>query len=574
MKKYLSALFANFPNIFWYHYILWTLVFTSLFTISFMLLFYLDHGEFFYVDTDCYTRALRITDWLQNFQWKEKIFPFTNHPYGFVLHFTRISDIIWLIFTLPFIPFMALKEAVFYGGFFFSPFFLYLTLVSVLWGIKPYLKKTKNREIIFLSIFIFSILFCCKLSHAFDFYRPDHHGLMCFVFSYNISVILRSYIIKHNFSELFIAGVFTGCGLWASSAPEGLYIAGSALLILTTDVIFFKQNTKNPLYYALGFFYANLAAWLINPPFGGYTIPDNARLSVVHVVIAAFILVSFAVWHFANFKGKFKQIFSISGFALISALLLIILFGTETLFAPVYAEEVSKYFIPRINEMNSIIRDNKFLLPPVLAGLLIISCFSVKNSPERCLFIMYLITAPLGVLIARFYAYYLCIWLVLYAFGLTILIKQKNENKDNKYKIAAFIYLIWPIFYLASFDFQPDIIPADKLNGVVLTDIFRGPELVWKQNIDTVASPYHTNIEGIRDNHVMWFTSDENELKRLLKKRDVNYITLPQSAELCYYNDPENNTDKLYGKVLTGKDIYPWMEKTGKRTYRINYDKF
>ena len=59
-------------------------------------------NEFYYIDTDCYARYLRITDWLSgDFSWFEKIFPFTNCPHGEVLHFTRINDVIWLIFSLP-----------------------------------------------------------------------------------------------------------------------------------------------------------------------------------------------------------------------------------------------------------------------------------------------------------------------------------------------------------------------------------------------------------------------------------------------------------------------------------------
>ena len=109
---------------------------------------------------------------------------------------------------------------------------------------------------------------------------------------------------------------------------------------------------------------------------------------------------------------------------------------------------------------------------------------------------------------------------------------------------------------------------------MVLADTFNGPELTWIQNVDTVASPHHTNVEGIRDNRIMWFTTDENKLKELLKKREVNYITLYNVIESEYYANPDDNTDKLYGKVLTGKNTYPWMEKTDERTYRINYDKF
>ncbi len=571
MKNPTSKIFADFLDSFWKHYAVWTFLLTLYFTGLYAWLFYASRGDFFYVDTDCYTRALRIVDWLQNFEWQEKIFPYTAHPQGFVLHFTRISDIIWLLFSLPFMPFMPLKEAVFYGGFFFSPFFLFLTVWAVLWGVKPYLEQSKDKQALFASVFLFSFIFCCKLTHAFDFYRPDHHAMMCFVFSFAISAVLRSYV-KTNKTELSLAGIFTGIGLWASSAPEGLYIAAVILLILSVDMIFFGLSNKIPLYYSAGLFYATATAWIINPPYGGWSVIDNARLSVLHVALCGLIYASFAIFRFFNINGKIKQISALGGMAIISAILLYFVFGSEALFAPIYAEPVLKYFLPRINEMRSIIELNKFLLPPVLVGAVIIYFLSAKTSHTRCLWLLYFLTAPIGVMVARFYAYYLSVWLVLFAFGLFALAKQKNNG--DKYKTILFIYVVAPIFYLTSFNFEPQKILMPEVSGVVLTDTFRGPELVWRQGVDTVSSPYHTNVKGINDEHEMWFTTNEKRLKKLLKRHHVNYVVLPDTIKSKYYIEPEDNTDKLYGKVLTGKNLYPWMERTAINTYRINYDKF
>lgn len=569
MNKYFSGLFSVFLRSFWKHYIAWSFIIISVYTLCYSWLIYTTHGEFVYVDTDCYTRALRIVDWMQNFEWQEKIFPYNNYPNGFVLHFTRINDIIWLIFTLPFLPFLPLKEAVFYGGFFFSPFFMILTLISVLWGIKPYIEKVKDNKLFFFLIFVFSMLFCCKLTSVFDFYRPDHHCLMGFVFSFVIAALLRSYKLKQNYKELFTAGILSGVGLWASSAPEGLYIAGTALLILTIDVIFSAKDSKNPMYYAMGFFYANLIAWLINPPLGGYGIFNNARLSVIHVALSALILASFIAFHFGNFHGKLKQISALCGFSALSAVIMLILFGTKNLFAPIYEEPVLKYFVPLITEMAPL---DFILLPSVALGMIIASYMSFKLPHERCLSLLFLITAPLSMFVARFYIYYICAFAPLYAYGLITLFALKN--KGDKYKSALFLYMVLPIFYFAWYEYKYERIQTVELKGVVLADTFNGPELTWIQNVDTVASPHHTNVEGIRDNRIMWFTTDENKLKELLKKREVNYITLYNVIESEYYANPDDNTDKLYGKVLTGKNTYPWMEKTDEKTYRINYDKF
>ena len=427
MKTYLSNLFSDFLLSFWKHYVLWSFIFITYFCALYAFLFYQIHGSLFYVDTDCYTRALRIVDWLQNFEWQEKIFPYSNYPDGFILHFTRINDVIWLILSLPFMTIFSLKDAVFYGGFFFSPFFLFLTIISLLWGIKPFLNSTKNNAKLFLAIFAISFTFCCKLSHTFDFYRPDHHSFMCFIFTFSLSALLRSYN-KQNIKELFWAGILTGIGLWVSSAPEGLYVAFIFLLILCVDCIFRKQNTILPLFYSLGLFYATTAAWLINPPYGGYATLDNARLSVIHVLLTSLILLSFAILYFGHFKSKIKKTAILSISAVSSVLFMLCIFGSDKLFAQIYDEPVLKYFVPYINEMKGMLAINVFLLPTIIIGIFIFALLPFKNSYSLSMFLLYCMTAPLSVAVVRFYQYYLVVWLFLYSFGLILLFNNKDAD--------------------------------------------------------------------------------------------------------------------------------------------------
>ena len=102
------------------HPYLTTLFLTLIMSFFALPLMYFEAGHIFYTDTDSYTRALRVVDWLQNFSWNEKLFPYSNPPDGFELHFTRALDWFWLIFSLPFLPLLSLKSAVFYAGFYVS----------------------------------------------------------------------------------------------------------------------------------------------------------------------------------------------------------------------------------------------------------------------------------------------------------------------------------------------------------------------------------------------------------------------------------------------------------------------
>ena len=164
MNKFTSKICNNFAN----HLYWWIFGIVAVYTSCDIIFTYLRFNLLFYVDTDCYTHASRIIYWLQNFSWYEQIYPFGNPPSGEILHFTRLMDVIWVALSLPFIPFFPLKDAVFYSGMLISPLCLALSLITVFWGLKPYLKQTS--KILFFSLTI-SLFFLIRVYWVFDFAR-------------------------------------------------------------------------------------------------------------------------------------------------------------------------------------------------------------------------------------------------------------------------------------------------------------------------------------------------------------------------------------------------------------------
>ena len=570
MKK----IWSDFLDDVYENYLIWGMVFSVMGALALVLYYHGLHPEFFYNDTDCYMRALRIIDWLQDFQWNEKIFPYTNPPHGFVLHFTRINDVIWVLFSLPFMPFMSLKDAIFNGGLFFSPFFLVLSYVSILRGCYPFFQglKIKNKSSVFLLNILLVLFFLAKLSNVYDFNRPDHHSLMCAVFAFNCAVIMRC-LTKVNLRQLFWSGVVSALGIWASSAIEGLVIIALILFVMCLNWLWGKWSIKTLIFYAMGLFLATTAAWLINPPYGGYEVQDINRLSLVQVALTALILLSFIILTKIDDKSSWrKKLLFLSIVAMLSAVTMILIFGTSTLFTSIYDPEVKKYFVVRINEMSTVI-GYRFFYPSILIGLVLMT-YLLRISKFRQLYIWDIILLNLGSLalgsyIVRFFPYYLVALCFMSVVFIIIILQQKSKIS----KICAFVFFIINIFYMFTFSTYPERLQQPDLHGTVLTHLFDAPYLIYYKNVDTVGSPYHTNIEGIIDNHRMFFTSDENELKFLLKKHHVDYIYL-KSYEFEYYKDSDNNTDKLYGKILSGKNLYPWLENVEDFTYKVNYDKF
>ena len=556
------------------HYILWTFLLVCVISLIGCGVFYLSHGALFYTDTDCYTRALRIIDWLDDFQWAEKIFPYFNPPHGFILHFTRACDVIWLILSAPFMPFLPLKDAIFYGGMLFSPLFMFCSIAVILWGIRPYLPPMPNKNSIFIIFALIGVALFGKLTFIFSFSRPDHHSLMAFVMCACIAVILRNQI-QGNLRHLFTCGLLCGLGMWASSAIEGLFAVAVMLTVLVFNRIFYNRDGKELIYFALGLFLSVTAAWLINPPYGGYTEIDINRLSIIHSVLTALMLLAFLALNLIKSRNKFILIAAFGIAALICAGMMLMIFGGDNLLVSIYDPYISKHFLPFVSEMRHQ-SPSGYEMPLFILGLCSLAVLLyVGKFRQQYLTDLLIIFMPIciaALMYRRFFPYYLVT--AVYIYALTLFIAAYGAQKKEVFKWVAFFYILIPVFYLATFHYKYQKSTLPEIKSPILTDLFKAPEIMFFYGVDSVGGPYHVNVEGIKDNHTMWFTTDEQKLKNLLKKHHVQAVYLWPYPHSDYYVLPKDNTDKLYGKVLTGENIYPWLKKIDDRYYEVDYSAF
>lgn len=508
-------------------------------------------GEFYFLDTDCYTRYLRITDWLStDFSWFEKIFPFTNCPNGEVLHFTRINDIIWLFFSLPFMAFMPLKSAIFAGGLIFSPLIFVATSALLLCGLKKFVGET-NFQKPALFIFAFALIFLAK-TMVFEFGRPDHHSLMLL-----IATFLSISLIKPTSKNMLLAGIFGACGIWTSSAPEGLLLAYSVLAVLVIGEIFYNQPFDFAYKYTLGLFLGTAFAFAVNPPFEGYLYFDNTRLSLIHVTICALTFLSFAVVKKINPSEKLTKLALLGCCALFSITALFLIFGYKTVLTPVYDEKIAAYFVPYIAEMKPILpQECWYFVLGAFEIVMLFRLFKCKNFGYIALYTLFFIYLPFAVLIRRFLPYGILFYVMINSLLLVELFKHLSLN--DKYKLATLACIVLNLFFSLSFFYNvmPKSATYTKLNGCALTDIFFAPQLIYKTGITTVGSPYHRNIEGISDAIEIFSETNEEIIKKRLRKRNVKYVVI--SDELLEYlqNTPE---DSFY-KNLLKRNNYKWLK--------------
>lgn len=89
-------------------------------------------------ETDNFTHALRLADFISSGSWAETMYMHDNWPFGQMLHFTRITDMFLFAASLPFLPFTDVKQAVFYGCFLYQPLIAGLSAAGLIWAGKAF----------------------------------------------------------------------------------------------------------------------------------------------------------------------------------------------------------------------------------------------------------------------------------------------------------------------------------------------------------------------------------------------------------------------------------------------------
>ena len=497
------------------------------------------------METDNFTHALRLIDFIKSGSWAETMYMHDNYPFGQMLHFTRATDIVLFLTSLPFLAFMPVKQAVLYGCFLYQPVIAALSAVALIWAGRAFFGPFNRIALLtfYFSQYAVMTLFCAV--------RADHHVLL------NLSLILISGFLMYCFKTSCLpffkaAGLLTGISVWIS--PEGfltgmLTIAGLVFLWLCR-----YQNMRQIRFFTQYFFFSALACLIVNPPMQGMFYPDNGRLSILLVGIAGCAFVSFYIEEFLGKNGFItsfkKRFFSLAFLSFISFGFILFFFEKSLFSSPIPAELYdiwAKYItelLPSYLSNSALIKFSGFLLTASL--LVVLSFIPAPRKYKKLLAIIafnVFFFAFMSLLSRRFGrtgAVYAAL-----AFSSFIQIYYNKIPFLHKESVRHF--LIFPIaFYFLCFflfitaicsmtqaqkEVQGKVLHGilpylSKEKGSILTSTSRGPETIWATGIPVVGTPYHSNAEGIIDTYRILYSSNLVEIQELLKKHHVKNILL------------------------------------------------
>lgn len=496
-----------------------------------------------WLDSDCYFHALRLSDALTHGFWKEQLFLYTNYPFGEVLHWTRALDILWGILALPFLLFYDVRNAVFYSGMLLAPVF-FIGAVFYLLKAARLLFDYKLRILLAILIMVQANVIRVAFIN-----RPDHHVVLFFLTAFILYKMLK-FTMKGKKSDLRVAAVATAFSLWA--ATEGFFLFAATTGFLFYGVLFLNYPYITTLRFSFVYAVALSVFYVINPPYEGYLFMDSGRISLFYVA---------AIWGFNAFvwlSTKLKKLSYQIGFVIGGCLLIGgIYYGCGWLVSPL-DERLYIPFVARISEMAA---GNLYTLAyPMVAVICAVGLF--RRFHRDASFIFLVINLGLFSVLTALSMRFLPYSGVYAVFILTLFVSVVKAKKICAFFFVVLEYFSFTLHFLFG-DMKPtpvfntDITPLLALKpGVVATELFYAPYFLWYTPHKVLASPYHRNVEGILDNHRIFFSDNQAEVISLLKKHQVSYIYLPIGVDDDYYKEPEKNCDKLYGAIM-GCHRYP-----------------
>lgn len=544
-----------------------------LFALLFILIPYLfvfSERPAVYTDTDNYTHALRLMDMMTSGKWAETLYMHDGYPFGQILHFTRITDVFWLVCTLPFLLFMPLKQAVFCGGILYQPIIAVLTVLAFLWACRPLFGPALRFTALGLYFFQPSVLFISNLM------APDHHNLM------NLFLLLTFGAMIHVFKTgrpvyCRAAGVFAGLAVWTTM--EGFLAVYLLLGGMALAWILRYQTIRSLVLFSRYFFFSMAVCWLVNPPYQGLFFADNGRLSILSVTMAGLTAMAFHLIGFSEKRGfvsscadRIVLLFSLAALffgAVVWA------FGARTVLAPPISPELFDIWTKHISELQPSYKNMRVLLLQCLPIFISLFCglAAFRFSPfrtKRMLLSCFIPLFVLGVLtlLCRRFAREAGIFipfpvLALMAAAADTKLFDKIPPRVKKGVFAGLIVFCTVALsccfvqiqnshrYIAEQAeiFIPYLSPAE---GSIMTEISRGPETAWGTGRPVVGTPYHSNAEGIIDTYRLLNTRDITQAKELIQKHRITTIIF----ENPNYHVPDYMKNRLF---IDTSAFYGWL---------------
>ena len=536
---------------------------------------------------DSYMRLNRLLHLLGDGGWYSSLYPYSNAPFGEVLHWTRAFDVPLLAATGLAAPFVGLKTAVLWSGALISPLLQVATLLALLWAMRPVLDAR--------SRFFLGLLFLFQPAVLVNFIagRADPHSLILFLFVLSMGFTARLLTRPYRASICLGAGAVAALALWVS--VESLAAVLLNLLALGLFWVFKGQDfAKKGLAVSLSLLAGVAIAMALERPLGQMLAVEFDRISVVSLTLLA---LNAALWGGLGVldqrcaDARARLLLAGAG-ALAAGLALWLVFPKFYLGPMVDMHPgIKPIWFDYIKEAKPVLSlDNfspgrvVFWLGMALPAAPFLAWLALRDAnPERRRVMLYLclgaaLFTPIALLQLRAVAYPVLLLLPAFAVMLTRLLARLEVELARPLRAVA--------GGLAVLSFAAGLpvlgvalpasasLPAGKKIDCALSGISRhladpkglgqrpttilaatdfGPELLYRTPHRVIATPYHRNSAGILAAWRIMTAAGPAEARAGLRARGVGLILLCPGGVHEAAFARTGSADTFYRRLLQGR---------------------
>jgi hypothetical protein len=503
---------------------------------------------------------------------------------GVMVEWSRLLDMLLWVMALPWAAFLGWHKALYVAGVALGPLSVGALGAVLAWVAEPF----AARRYLWTAAVAAAVL-----PGVLTFAVPGvvhYHILLLVLIAATVGFVARAW--QDDVGYGFLAGISGGFAIWLT--PETMpfvLMAFAALLIRWMHVRLGATMTACAAgcLDVLGF------ALVIDPPQGGYGMPEIDRLSLVYVAMALLLLTGCgALWRLERKPGKWRRW---AGLALLAALLA----GWVGMFPKVamgpygiMSPENARKFFGVIQEQQPI-RGSAlvtFLAPGVLA--LAYTLWRVVEGRARWLWLYIavctFVALGLGAKFILFVGFSACAAAVLLPLALSE-VSLRFEARPSRAMLLrlAVLFVALGVPEVAAMgaakpgagmrmkfpscalrDIAPLLMPAGQ--QIVLAEMQDTPELLYRSRVETVGSLYHHGLEGYLKGWAAWRAEPGAEVPAAVRATGAKFVLFcPKAGRYAPVADLPKDTlwDSLEANAPPGWLALDGSNAAGWRLYRV-----
>ncbi len=518
------------------------------------------------VDSDGYLRMMRVLDLREGSPWFQDLTTRLAPPEGLVVQWTRPLDLLILLpgLALERLGGFAPREALLIAGIAISPVLLLGATLAAAWGAQAIWPGRAPWYAVLLMVGSPTAATYSALG------RPDHHGLIILLLTLGLGATLRAVLPAGTGRAAFGGGIAFGIAIWVG--PEALIVAVPALAAIGLAVLIAedgRQLARQGWRLGLGMTGSFVLAMLVEHTPAEWVVAEYDRVSIQQLCFAGLATLVFLAAEQIGLAPRGRRAVLTGGAAVFALALLVIAFP-GTLRGPLANADAAylRLLHPHIGENlalppfgpGSLLELGLYVGGAVVAGLVAVAIAMPAwrrdgRWPAGLVLLAAMLAALAGTLGARRFGMDLAPPAAIAGAGLVGLLLNATWPRGALPRTAIALTLLVGTLALpflamlsgrgaatgmviagapARCDWramarwlgaeQPGVGPRRPAPVLMASDLFEGPELVWRTPYRVVATPHHRAGPAIEDTVAVFAATDPATARAILRRRQVDLL--------------------------------------------------